>query len=497
MPKKETSNYSVGYQAYLMPYNKLTNEQRAKVPYINIERGGQPNSDMSNVLVYTDRFGNPFTERQINQGINGLPIMYQNADGTVTTMTPQQLEDFVTIAYSPKKSMVDTSLDYSGYLANELMGNHNGNRVKLMQKVYKDPVYKKQYEDAREVQDNAATALATFAAGAPLAQGLESFLSMPFWQQALTLAGSYAGHEAGDEAIRAMSDYNGYADMMKTKTHAPIWFSETWNPFTAAGGWTSNAAYYGATNPQGPRMTITPEGVQLVNDGDILYNFGRPVSGGNIPAQNGYYYGRYGYTTPHGTSRGTNGHRFSSGGSKSNTGKSSSANSRNVSDVRTVNGKPTEVYAAQSPTVPFNWAYIPMPTIHSPYVPIKPPVEPPVAEPFYYEQYVPTEGDPYFDWWAKAYKRNPGGLEEWKGAKNSAFKPGWRLMILGGKDPDTYRRDVGNEQGYIYKDSTTNHVGNMQFQTNKLEGDVDPNAELLDEKLIGFKNGGNIKRRFK
>ena len=54
MPKKETSNYSIGYQAYLMPYNKLTNEQRAKVPYINIERGGQPNSDMSNVLVYTD-----------------------------------------------------------------------------------------------------------------------------------------------------------------------------------------------------------------------------------------------------------------------------------------------------------------------------------------------------------------------------------------------------------------------------------------------------------
>lgn len=492
----KASDYSVGYQAYLMPYNRLTNEQRARVPYVNIEGGGSANQDMSNVLVYTDSFGNPYTEQQINNGLNGLPVMYQNADGTVTTMTPQQLDELVVVGNAPKKPFIDTALDGGAYIANELMGNHNGNRVKLMQKVYNDPVYKKQYEDAREVQDNAAAALTTFAVGAPLANGFETFLSMPFMQQLATIAGSYAGHELGDEAIRAASDYNGYADMMKTKAHAPIWFSETWNPFTAAGGWASNAAYYGATNPQGPRMTITPEGVQWVNDGDILYNFGRTVSGGNIPAQNGYHYGRYGYTTPHGTTRGTNGHKVNSGGSRSNMGKSSGVNSRNIQDVRTANGKIQSVTAAPSPAGPFNWAYIPMPNTYHPYVPVTPPIVPPAVK-VRYEQYVPTEGDPYLDWWAKEYRKNPGGLSEWKGAYNSAWKPGWRLMVIGGKDPNTYRRYVGNEQGFKAKDSTTNHVGDVQFQTNRLEGEVDPNAELLNEKLIGFKNGGNIKRRFK
>lgn len=48
MSKKEASNYSVGYQAYLVPYNRLTNEQRVKVPYVNIERGGQPNAELLN-----------------------------------------------------------------------------------------------------------------------------------------------------------------------------------------------------------------------------------------------------------------------------------------------------------------------------------------------------------------------------------------------------------------------------------------------------------------
>lgn len=220
------------------------------------------------------------------------------------------------------------------------------------------------------------------------------------------------------------------------------------------------------------RVAITPDGPIILEPGESYVINGRPVS---------YQIGRQGQTGyqarstskpsgARGSSSGQGGHSVTSIGTKV---VSRGLSNRTMRDVQ-IGGSGTRG-SINFETVPYRYVSgvaLPFGNWHTPLVV--------PDEGYRYEQYTNPD-DAFIEW----YKKQPEGtVQEYVGDE---YHPKGQYTIQRiNPDPQRTVRRVGNEEGYVARDSTTIIPQRLTEEINRLQGAVDPRAVILPVKLNGF-----------
>ena len=403
-------------------------------------------------------------------------------------------------------------------------------QTSAMQRVYKDPIARKFYQDTflDASNDVGNTAAAVFMAPA-IAAGIGSLTTIPGW---IGLASGYAGHEAGDYLINKLSDgkYNGWADMLGQQTNGYMYpiTAEVYNPFTAAASLTGQ--YLAQEVPVG----IANQRATMQN-GEILgteYSKGLAKMGSdayveqvlttpNTAVPKAWYSGMGVQTNPMvGRPALPKGQRFGStykeqvtnpkkGKSKGNTNRphrtgDSEKRSRVAYSPRAehipVRDQEIAMLVPKAPIEPY------FSTLPEGYIPIfnippqNPPQNPPATQSETREEKITVIKDPFEKWFEIKYRENPGGVAYWSGHEDSAIPPGDKRLILGKKGTkkrtkrqvavgknDPHNRPYGAEA--VDSVSTRPFAGEVERVTT-LQGGVDPNARIGE--VIVNRNGGRL-----
>lgn len=366
-------------------------------------------------------------------------------------------------------------------------------RQKLVAKHYGPDNTFRQGQDA---VGNGVIALATTLAGAGGVASAAKLLASQGAKAIPIIASAVAGGYIGSDVADALCQkVNGKTWAENARDIGMSQYNQvTTNPGGWAGSYTGSYMANGVINNftpwmynTTPRAAMTPKGPVRLQPGETYTYYGEPVSYQTNPQGRTGYQARY-TSKPsgaRGSSAGQGGHSTSSPKTGSQTVSRGYSN-RGMIDVQSGNsGYNMDFGFDMLPYTQASGFAIPFGNYAEPVVMTAP------SEGHRYEQY--SDPDAAFLRW---YSKQPEGTtQEYEG--DPYHKKGSYKISRKAKDPERTVRRVGNEQGYVARDSTTTLPYRVIPTTNMLQGAVDPSAVILPVKLTGFKRGGKFKRRIK